>query len=258
MIRLLRCLPGGDFDLTSFDHERLPRYAILSHTWQEGEEVTHSELLAQSATHKSGYEKLRFCGARAAADGLAYFWVDTCCIDKTTSEELNTAINCMFRWYQRAAKCYVYLADVTVPKEVNNPEVYRISWEQAFRCSRWFTRGWTLQELLAPASVEFFSKEGLLLGSRISLEQEIHDITGISRNVLRGQRLDDISVEERMSWAARRTTTKKEDKAYSLLGIFGVYLPPIFGEGEEEATRRLREQIQKRQRGLKRMDSRCN
>ncbi|KAF2824754.1 hypothetical protein CC86DRAFT_419927, partial [Ophiobolus disseminans] len=97
----------------------------------------------------SGYAKLRFCGERAAADSLEYFYIDTCCINKTTSDKLRTAINFMFRWYQRAACCYVYLTNVSVLEEVANPEAYRISWEQAFRHSRWFTRGWTLQELLA-------------------------------------------------------------------------------------------------------------
>ena len=106
-----------------------------------------------------------------------------------------------------------------------------------------------MQELLAPASVEFFSRDGKRLGSRISLEQEIHSITGISIDALRGQRLTKFSVEERMSWAAKRITTVKEDKVYCLLGIFEVFLPLIYGEGEEYATLRLREEIQKRQQG---------
>ena len=104
----------------------------------------------------------------------------------------------MFRWYQRASKCYVYLSDVSVPEEVTDAEAFRIMWEEAFQQSRWFTRGWTLQELLAPATVEFFSKEGKRLGSRISLEQEIHEITKIPIGVLRGQSLTEFSVEERM------------------------------------------------------------
>jgi hypothetical protein len=247
-MRLLKRLPGDDsFDLTTFDDDTAPPYAILSHTWTAGHEVTYEDLLAGTGTNKSGYVKLRFCGERAAADGLEYFWVDTCCIDKATSVELSTAINSMFRWYQRATKCYVYLSDVSVPKEVTDAESFRISWEQAFRRSRWFTRGWTLQELLAPASVEFFSKEGKRLGSRVSLEQEIHEITGIPTEALRGRKLTQFSVEERMSWATGRTTTLKEDKVYCLLGIFGVFLSLIYGEGEDYATLRLKEEIQKRQ-----------
>ncbi|OCK73900.1 hypothetical protein K432DRAFT_220114 [Lepidopterella palustris CBS 459.81] len=146
----------------------------------------------------------------------------------------------MFRWDQRASKCYVYLSDVQVPSEVTDAQVFRIAWEVAFRQSRWFTRDWTLQELLVPATVEFFSKEGKQLGSRISLEQEIHGITKIPIGVLRGQRLTEFSVEERMSWAASRTTALEEDKVYCLLGICGVFLPLIYGEGEAYAILRLR------------------
>ena len=249
-MRLLKCRPGDDgFELTTLDDNHALPYAILSHTWTADQEVTYKELLKGTGILKSGYAKLRFCGERAAADGLEYFWIDTCCIDKTTSDELSTAINSMFRWYQRAARCYVYLTDVSVPEEVANPEAHRISWELAFRHSRWFTRGWTLQELLAPASVEFFSREGKRLGSRISLEQEIHEITGVPTKVLRGWELSKFSVKERMSWAAGRTTTVKEDKIYCLLGIFGVFLPLIYGEGEHYATLRLKEEIQKRQQG---------
>jgi hypothetical protein len=109
------------------------------------------------------------------------------------------------------------------PDEVIDTQAFRVTWEQDFRRSRGFTRGWTLQELLAPASVEFFSKEGKRLGSRIFLEQEIHEITKIPIRVLRGQSLTDSIVEERMSWAARRTTTLKEDKVYCLLGIFQIF-----------------------------------
>jgi hypothetical protein len=249
-MRLLKCrLDDDGFELTTLDDTHALPYAILSHTWTADQEVTYEELLEGTGTNKSGYAKLRFCAERAAADGLEYFWVDTCCIDKAPSVELSTAINSMFRWYQRATKCYVYLSDVSVPKEVTDAKTFRISWEHAFRCSRWFTRGWTLQELLAPASVEFFSREGERLGSRVSLEQEIHEITGIPTEALRGQKLTRFSVEERMSWATGRTTTLKEDKVYCLLGIFGVFLSLIYGEGEDYATLRLKEEIQRRQYG---------
>lgn len=248
-MRLLKRSPSGDFELISFNNDDPPPYAILSHTWTEGQEVTYNELVAGTGKDKTGYDKIRFCGKRAAADGLEYFWVDTCCIDKSNSIELSTAINSMFRWYQRASKCYVYLSDVQVPDEVVDVQAFRITWEEAFRQSRWFTRGWTLQELLAPAIVEFFSKEGKRLGSRITLEQEIHEITKIPIGVLRGQNLAKFNVEERMSWAAKRTTTLKEDKVYCLLGIFGVFLSLIYGEGEAYATLRLREEIQRREEG---------
>jgi hypothetical protein len=249
-MRLLKCLPaGGDFELTSFGDGLAPPYAILSHTWTDGQEVTYNELVAGTGKGKTGYEKIRFCSDRAAADGLEYFWVDTCCIDKSTSDELSTAINSMFRWYQRASKCYVYLPDVSLPDEITDVEAFRIAWQEAFRRSRWFTRGWTLQELLAPTSVEFFCKQGKRLGSRESLEQEIHEITRIPVAALRSQSLSEFSVEDRMSWAVTRSTTREEDKVYCMLGIFGVFLSLIYGEGEAYATLRLREEIQKRQEG---------
>ena len=250
-MRLLKRLPGGDgFELLSYSNDAdLPPYAILSHTWTEGQEVTYNELVAGTGKDKTGYDKIKFCGNQAAADGLDYFWIDTCCIDKSTSDELSTAINSMFRWYQCAAKCYVHLSDVVVPDEISDAEASPLAWLAAFRQSRWFTRGWTLQELLAPARVEFFSEQGKRLGSRMSLEQEIHDIPRIPIAALRGQHLSEFSVEDRMGWAASRTTTLKEDKVYCLLGIFGVFLSLIYGEGEAYATLRLREEIQKRQKG---------
>jgi hypothetical protein len=131
-MRLLQCLPDSVFKLTSFDDEHPPPYAILSHTWTEGEEVTHNKVLAGKGKNKTGYNKLRFCAEQAAADGLQYFWVDTCCIDKVDPIELSTAINSMYRWYQRAAKCYVYLSDVCIPVEVVDAQAFPITWTEAF------------------------------------------------------------------------------------------------------------------------------
>ena len=182
---------------------------------------------------------------RVAADNLQYFWIDTCCIDKSNVAELEMTINSMFRWYQRASKCYVYLSDVQIPVEVKDAQSCRETWEDAFRRSRWFTRGWTLPELIAPATVEFFSKSGKRLGSKISLEQEVHKITKIPIEALRGRRLSEFSIEGRMAWAANRKTTVEEDKVYCLLGIFGVFLPLIYGEGEDRASRRFIEEIKR-------------
>ncbi|GAB1312036.1 hypothetical protein MFIFM68171_02246 [Madurella fahalii] len=125
----------------------------------------------------------------------------------------------------------------------------KLAWESAFRKSKWFTRGWTLQELIAPVSVQFFSKEGVLLGDRTSLEQDIHRITGIPLIAIQGGPLSDFSVAERLAWIAKRDTARKEDKAYSLLGIFDIHMPLIYGEGEKNAFRRLREEINKAARG---------
>lgn len=243
-MRLLRIKPGGGFELSNFNTDEIPPYAILSHTWVEGQEITYDELVAGEGKNKAGYAKLCFCEERATKDGVSYFWVDTCCIDKQDNIELGTALNSMFRWYQRATKCYVYLSDVHVLDEVVDAQAFRITWEDAFQRSRWFTRGWTLQELLAPPSVEFFSVNGKQLGSKITLEQEIHEITHIPIRALRKYDLREFSVDERMSWIRGRKTTVKEDLAYCLLGIFGVFLPLIYGEGEEHAFRRLRRETE--------------
>lgn len=148
-MRLLKRLRGDDFKLISFNDDNPPPYAILSHTWTEGQEVTYNELVAGTGKDKTGYDKIRFCGGRAAVDGLEYFWVDTCCIDSWNNDERSVAINSMFQWYQNAARCYVFLSDVSVPTEL----VQRSDWEALLRESKWFTRGWTLQELIAPASL---------------------------------------------------------------------------------------------------------
>ena len=195
---------------------------------------------------KPGYNKIRFCGEQARRDDLQYIWVDTCCIDKSSSAELTEAINSMFRWYREAAKCYVYLSDVS---KGNYDHLPRSIWKSAFRGSRWFTRGWTLQELIAPTSVEFYSSEGMRLGDKRSMEQQIHEITSIPVRALRGNPLSDFSFEERLSWAIKRETTREEDKAYSLLGIFDISMPLIYGEGREKASKRLQEEINKSCKG---------
>ncbi|KAK5724701.1 hypothetical protein LTR15_004748 [Elasticomyces elasticus] len=167
-----------------------------------------------------------------------------CCINKSNAAEVQEAVICMFRWYQRAARCFAILSDVSVA-EGEDDLVFPQSWLASFRKSRWFTRGWTLQELLAPGSVQFFSAQGLRLGSKASLQGLVGEITGIPRDALRGGSLDNFSIEERMSWATNRQTTRKEDKAYSLLGVLAIFMPLLYGEGEN-AFVRLREQIEKK------------
>ena len=125
--------------------------------------------------------------------------MDTCCIDKSNNTELTEAINSMFRWYQDAARCYTYLADVSTPGYDADPQSCQRIWEASFRESRWFTRGWTLQELIAPASVEFFSSEGKRLGDKKSLQQQIYEITGIPIQALQGNPFSHFSVAERMA-----------------------------------------------------------
>ena len=149
----------------------------------------------------------------------------------------------MFRWYQNAAKCYVYLSDISIGGSGGNSLSSHYVWKPAFRCCRWFSRGWTLQELIAPTSVEFFSMDGERLGDKNSLSQTIHEITGITVRALQGSPLSQFSFDERMAWAARRETKREEDAAYSLLGIFDVHMPLIYGEGREKAFNRLQKEF---------------
>jgi Heterokaryon incompatibility protein (HET) len=245
-MRLLKSGSRGELSLTKNLIEDIPRYAILSHTWgADDDEVTFDDLQNESSKSKAGYAKIRFCGEQARKDGLQYFWVDTCCIDKANHTELAEAIASMFSWYRDAVKCYVFLSDVLVGNSSKTQA--RRTWKIAFRGSQWFKRGWTLQELLAPKSVEFFSQEGEILGTKDTLEWQIREITGIPLAALRGVPLFDFSVDERMRWAEKRKTKRKEDKAYCLLGIFNVYMSPIYGEGEN-AFIRLQDEIDRSSR----------
>jgi Heterokaryon incompatibility protein (HET) len=242
-MRLLERDSNGDFSLTPDLVKDIPAYAILSHTWgHDDQEVTYKDLVEGSGKSKAGYRKIRFCGEQAARDNLRYFWVDTCCIDKSDAVELQKSINSMFRWYQNAVKCYVYLSDVSMPDD-KVEDSSNLDVESAFQTARWFTRGWTLQELLAPSSVEFFSANYKRLGDKLSFQRPIHEITGIPVEALQGCDLKKFSIDERVSWVAKRETKHEEDMAYSLFGFFGVFLPLIYGEGREHAFRRLREEV---------------
>jgi hypothetical protein len=247
-MRLLQQNETGEFGFTKdlVGDDQIPPYAILSHTWgSDTSEITFEDLTNGTSKHKAGYGKIRFCGEQAGRDGIQYFWIDTCCINRANHTELSQAVNSMFRWYRNAARCYVYLSDVSSPPFDTSDDVHPRLWEQDFRKSKWFTRGWTLQELLAPRSVEFFSREGQRLGDKRSLSQQIHEITGIAHSALQGAQLSQFSVDERLSWIARRQTKLEEDKAYSLLGIFDISMSLIYGEGREKAFKRLRKKIDK-------------
>lgn len=242
-MRLLQVDVNGEFSLTDDLINNIPPYAILSHTWGEDhEEVSFIDLTRGPRRTKAGYRKLRFCAQQAARDGLQHFWVDTCCINKENNTELSEAITSMYRWYSRAVKCYVYLSDISMFDD-NQVSPSLQLWESAFRNSRWFTRGWTLQELLAPPSIEFFCLNGTRLGDKRSLEQQIHDITKIPVQALQGAPLAKFGIDEKMSWAKMRQTKRGEDKAYSLLGLFNVSMPLIYGEGEDKAFHRLQKEI---------------
>jgi hypothetical protein len=218
-------------ELQSFLDKSIPQYAILSHTWGT-EEVSFQDLQSSQVRIQNfdGYLKIKTCCAQAASDGFQYVWIDTCCIDKTSSAELSEAINSMFDWYRSAVECYVYLADISSGSD--------------FSQSRWFTRGWTLQELIAPLSVVFFNQHWEEIGTKASLKGKISDITGIPSRVLLTNAPGEFSIAQIMSWAARRHTTRIEDVAYSLLGLFDVHMPMIYGEGKS-AFIRLQHEILK-------------
>jgi putative hemolysin len=235
-MRLLHFDQSGKLVLTDFRGKAIPLYAILSHTWGDAE-VLFEDLGSGAYKEKDGYRKIEFCAAQAARDQLQYFWVDTCCIDKWNRRELSNAINSMFCWYRAAARCYVYLSDVSVSTAAETHQ--QSDWEAAFRASRWFTRGWTLQELVAPRSVEFFSREGQRIGDKASLEQLVHEITSIPHTALQNYPLDDFSITERKRWAAKRETREEEDLVYCLLGILDISMPVSYGEGGERALGRL-------------------
>lgn len=247
-MRLLKYNEHGEVFLTEdlLGKDEIPPYAILSHTWGN-EEVTFDDLTNGTGKEKNGHDKIRFCMQQAARDGLHHSWIDTCCIKKTDTTELQHAINSMFRWYKDAAVCYVFLSDVSIAKRKADSESYPSSWEPAFRSSRWFTRGWTLQELLAPQKVNFFSRECKLLGGISELLNLLHSITKLPAAVLTGAPLEGFPIEERLAWTKDRVTTREEDKAYSLLGMFGIFMPLIYGEGEANAFARLRKEIRERQ-----------
>lgn len=220
-----------------------PEYAILSHRWRE-EEVLFSDIHREHAKGMKGYAKIEGCCEQARRDGYHYVWIDTCCIDKNSSAALAEAINSMFTWYEDAQVCYVYLDDVADNGDLNT--------ESAFAKSEWFTRGWTLQELIAPTSLFFFDSRWREIGSKNSLAGLLSSITRVHADVLTRVNAGSdklmatratFSVATRMSWAVGRKTTRPEDRAYSLMGIFKVHMPVIYGEGEKKAFFRLQLEI---------------
>ena len=231
----MRLLHTQTLKLHEFFGADIPPYAILSHTWDEGE-VSFQEWKSGDGNLKAGYDKVRRCCQMAASDGFPYVWVDTCCIDKTSSSELSEAINSMYSWYRLSEVCYVYLADV--PGRLG-----RKATVEAVRKSRWFTRGWTLQELIAPPNIIFFTNQWTEIGTKETLETLIFHITQIHGKVLRdADKMEEFSIAQKMCWASKRVTTRIEDIAYCLLGIFGVHMPMLYGEGDY-AFVRLQEEI---------------
>ena len=235
----MRLLKSSTRQLEEFFKANAPRYAILSHTWGQ-EEVTFQEMCSTVITDlaiKSGFQKILQCCKQSMRMGIEYTWIDTCCINNDSSAELSEAINSMYRWYQNAEVCFVYLADVHTTQS-------DASFGEGFTKSRWFTRGWCLQELIAPRQLFFFNSTWARIGTKSTLHPLITETTGIDRRSLLDPELSSVSIARRMSWASKRQTTRLEDVAYCLLGIFDVNMPLLYGEGEK-AFIRLQEEIMK-------------
>ncbi|KAH9914372.1 HET-domain-containing protein [Epithele typhae] len=222
-------------------------YAILSHVWEPpGKEDTFQRILDLEKQAESPRDlvspKIRQFLTFAEKDGYSWAWADTCCIDKESSAQLTEAINSMFRYYALADVCYAYLSDVTA----ENWDVMSLTTIATFfETSKWHGRGWTLQELIAPKTVLFFAVDWTPLGTKFELAKSLEAATGIPQAVLRMEMdVTEISIAARMSWAARRKTTRVEDEAYSLFGLFGINLPTLYGEGQN-AFYRLQEGIMK-------------
>lgn len=214
--------------------EPVPKsYAILSHTWGD-DEVTFQDMAdPEKAHHKAGFDKISKTCRVANLQGFRHAWIDTCCIDKSSSAELSEAINFMFALYAGSGRCFVYLED------------YRsgVFVAAEFARCKWFTRGWTLQELIAPDDVQFYQTTWNVLGTKKSLLRHIHDITRIPALVLEDKRaVWGCCLAQRMSWAAGRVTRRPEDAAYCLMGLFGVNMPMLYGIGKK-AFLRLQEEI---------------
>lgn len=217
--------------LERFIGAKVPRYAILSHTWGK-DEVLFEHIKADTARERKAFPKVRSAALQARLDRYRYIWVDTCCINSDSSAELQEAINSMYKWYAKAEVCYAYLVDVENLRD--------------FESSRWFTRGWTLQELLAPMEMTFYQKKWHCLGDREDLARSITKCTGIGSDFLCGSPpLRAAPVSMRMSWMAKRDTTREEDIAYCLLGLFDINMTMLYGEGGRKAFIRLQEEIMK-------------
>ena len=240
----MRLINVDSYEVKEFLGDGVPEYAVLSHTWGR-EEVSLQDMQdLGSARCKKGFIKIQHCCRQAKADGWQWAWIDTCCIDKTSSAELSEAINSMYRWYSNSMACYAYLSDA----EINSTDEFSSllsSPRHSQQLPRWFYRGWTLQELVAPFDVAFYASDWLYIGSKRALKDPLSEATGVPAPILVHSRsLFTIPVASRMRWASKRFTTREEDLAYCLLGLFNVNMPLLYGEGPK-AFVRLQQEILK-------------
>ena len=256
----MRLINTKTFEFKTFFDTSLPEYAILSHRWASDEdEVSYKQFRKGSVPPDlPGLVKIQAFCRLADTRGFQWAWIDTCCIDKRSSAELAEAINSMFKWYRRSAECYVHMADVEFSddelslKRQSEETFWRApdgwaSLRDRFNRSTWFERGWTLQELIAPNHIVFYDSHWNEIGSLLHFYEDVAKVTGIDKNYLvPGPRFRKwSSVATRMSWASRRHTSREEDIAYCLLGLFDVNMPLLYGEGAEKAFIRLQTEIMK-------------
>lgn len=261
-MRLLNVHTG---EFRDFHGDRIPPYVVTSHRWSSNES-TYKDVLKKKNPEREGYQKiLRFCAfarqvfrdPKSPEKPIDWIWIDTCCINQNSSAEVSESINSMWSWYSQATHCIAHLKDVRSFTSGGGQEGVLFD----FRKSEWFERGWTLQELLAPQCVVFVTHNWEVIGRKSPddhactvtstiLNDVVAEVTGIPKDVLCGfeSRRAVISKEMKMAWAANRQTTKVEDAAYCLFGIFGVHMPLIYGEGERNARRRLEQEIRNKER----------
>ncbi|THU82678.1 HET-domain-containing protein [Dendrothele bispora CBS 962.96] len=229
----MRLLHTETFEVKEFlTDSDIPIFAILSHTWGK-DEVTFQDIQnLENAKRKAGWSKVWNACNYVRQYKYDWIWIDTCCIDKSSSAELSEALNSMYQYYGDGRVCIAYLSDVSWEKNI-----------EELKKSRWFKRGWTLQELIAPHYMIFSDKDWNKIGTRYSMRHVISGVTSVPVDVFKGGRVDGYSIAQKMSWAASRETTRPEDMAYCLMGLFGVNMPPIYGEGGPKAFRRLQQEI---------------
>ncbi|KAI1268275.1 heterokaryon incompatibility protein-domain-containing protein [Xylariaceae sp. FL1019] len=254
----MRLLNTSTFQVEYIPQSRIQSepYAILSHRWLgDNKEITFQDIHRYTSALRFGMrpfilpqlDKIRGACDVARDRGLKWLWMDTCCIDKTDTREYAEAINSMFRWYRDAKLCITYLSDVQNihRRSQRGLHVFGNSNDgQHYHLSRWFSRGWTLQEMLAPSELEFYDMEWNFIGTKKDLAAAISEVTGISTPFLAGQlQLSDACIAVKMSWMSGRRTTYPEDMAYSMIGIFNITMPFVYGESGTRAFRRLQEII---------------
>ena len=228
----MRLLHTETLHFEEFFDSQIPKYAILSHRWGE-KEVSFQQMSKGRAPKGPGLTKIEGFCCLAAKNGYHWVWIDTCCIDKKSSAELSEAINSMFSWYVRAQECYVHLSDVSVSYE--RPSHGSARFEEEFTRSQWFTRGWTLQELLAPRRISFYNLNWIFIGVKSDLLDEVSKATNIEKRYLSEPGY--ACVAQKMSWLSHRKTSRIEDMSYCMFGLFGINLPLLYGEGERAFNR---------------------